>query len=114
MDEPPLANCELAGREIGHYRVLARIGAGGMGEVYAAEDTALRRKVALKLLRASLTGDAEQVSRLEREAQAASALNHPNIITIHNTGQAGGFRFIVTEFIQGETLRHQMRGSRMP
>jgi WD40 repeat protein/predicted Ser/Thr protein kinase len=114
MDEPPLVNCELAGREIGHYRVLARIGAGGMGEVYAAEDTELRRKVALKLLHAALTGDARQVSRLEKEAQAASALNHPNIITIHSTGQAEGFRFIVMEFIQGETLRHQMRGSRMP
>ena len=105
---------EIVGRKVGRYRVLAPLGAGGMAEVYLAEDTELGRKVALKLLSTALTRDAEHVRRLHQEARAASALNHPNIITIHETGREGGLHFIATEFIQGETLRQQMRGPRMP
>ena len=102
----------LVGRRIGHYHVLARIGAGGMGEVFLAEDTRLGRKVALKLLPAKFTSDPTRVRRFEREARAASALNHPNILTIHEIGQAstdlGGIHFIATEFIEGETLRERL------
>jgi hypothetical protein len=105
---------EVVGRRIGRYRVLAPLGAGGMAEVYAAEDGELGRKVALKLLPAAFTHDAEQVRRLQQEARAASALNHPNIITIHEAGCDGGLHFIAMEFVQGETLRRQMRGPRMP
>src|SRR5437667_2381550 len=103
----------LVGKELGHYRVLSLLGAGGMGEVYLAEDIRLKRKVALKLLPAELTANPERVRRFEQEAQAASALNHPNIITIHEIGQVDGLNFIVTEFIAGETLRGRMAKERM-
>ena len=102
-----------AGHIIGHYRVLSLLGAGGMGKVYLAEDTMLGRKVALKLLPKEFTDDPERVQRFELEARAASALNHPNILTIHEFGRAGGVYFIVTEFIEGETLRAHMAGGRM-
>ncbi len=95
----------LVGRFLGHYRVVAAIGAGGMGEVYLAQDTRLDRKVALKLLPSYFTMDAERVRRFQQEARAASALNHPNIITIHEIGQVEERHFIATEFIDGETLR---------
>src|SRR2546421_10510379 len=98
---------------IAHYRILSRLGAGGMGEVYLAEDTRLKRKVALKLLPAQLTSDADRVRRFEQEAQAASALNHPNIITIYEIGQADGLHFIATEFIEGETLRQRLSAERL-
>jgi hypothetical protein len=77
-----------AGTQLGHYEITVRLGAGGMGEVWLAEDTRLKRKVALKLLPAELTADAERVRRFEQEAQAASALNHPNILTLHEFGAA--------------------------
>ena len=103
-----------AGRRIGHYRIVSRLGAGGMGEVYLAEDTQLGRQVALKLLPAEFTADAERVRRFIREAKAASALNHPNIVTVHEIGQvqteAGGLHFIVAEYVDGQTLRERMRG----
>src|SRR5919201_1820958 len=125
MDEPPLDQAalrliaaerggEVVGRMIGRYRVLAPLGAGGMAEVYLAEDNELGRKVALKLLPPALTHDAERVNRLQKEARAASALNHPNIITIHETGRADGLHFIATEFVRGETLRQRMSGPRLP
>src|SRR5262245_40641230 len=102
---------------ISHYRVLSKLGAGGMGEVYLAEDTRLRRKVAIKLLPAELTRDADRVRRFEQEAQAASALNHPNIITIYEIGEAatkrGEIHFITTEFIEGQTVRRQIAGARL-
>lgn len=99
-----------AGQELSHYRILSRIGAGGMGEVFLARDTILERRVALKLLPAHFTQDADRLQRFVREAKAASALNHPNIITIYEIGQVsldrGQTHFIATEFIEGETLRN--------
>src|SRR6185312_6226322 len=93
------------GREIGTYRIVDRLGAGGMGEVYLAEDGRLDRLVALKLLPAYFASDDERLGRFQREARSASALNHPNILTIHEVGEADGVRFIATEFIDGQTLR---------
>src|SRR5438876_2661200 len=103
----------LDGKELGHYHVLSLLGSGGMGEVYLAEDTRLKRKVALKLLPAELTANPDRLRRFKQEAQAASALNHPNIITIYEIGQVDGLNFIVTEFITGETLRQRMATERM-
>ena len=102
------AHEKSTGRTIGPYRIIKLLGAGGMGEVYLAEDTRLGRRVAVKLLPAEATRDEERLHRFEREARAASALNHPNIITIHEIGQAEGAHFIVTEYIEGQTLRHHM------
>ena len=99
---------------LAHYRIISRIGAGGMGEVYLAEDTKLRRKVALKVLSGDLTKNEDRLRRFEKEAQAASALNHPNILTIHEIGCEDESHFIATEFIDGLTLRQQMVRSRMP
>jgi eukaryotic-like serine/threonine-protein kinase len=98
----------LDGQLIGHYRILELLGRGGMGEIYLAEDTRLDRKVALKLLPEQFTGDASRLARFQREARAASALNHPNIFTIYEIGEAAGSHFIATEFIEGETLRRRM------
>src|SRR5581483_5106572 len=103
----------MAGERIGHYRVLSLLGKGGMGEVYLAEDTRLRRKVALKLLPGYFTADEQRVRRFRQEAQAASALNHPNIITIHDIGEVDGRHYIATEYVEGETLRQVMAGRRM-
>src|SRR5204863_925014 len=95
-------------RTISRYRVGRLIGAGGMGEVYLAEDETLNRKVALKLLPVRFTRDEERVRRFQREARAASALNHPNILTIYEIGQSDSVHYIATEFIEGETLRQRM------
>ncbi|HWQ36716.1 MAG TPA: protein kinase [Blastocatellia bacterium] len=95
----------VAGTQAGSYKILSPLGAGGMGEVYLAEDTRLKRKVALKLLPAELTADAERVRRFEQEAQAASALSHPNIITVYDIGECEAGRFIVMELVAGRTLR---------
>jgi serine/threonine protein kinase/Tol biopolymer transport system component len=100
------------GYQIDVYQLLAPIGRGGMGEVYLALDTRLGRKVAIKLLPAAFTTDADRTYRFAREARAASALNHPNIITVHEIGEAatetGSMRYIVTEYVEGETLRQRM------
>jgi len=101
------------GRQVGPYRILSLIGAGGMGEIYLAQDERLGRKIALKLLPASFTQDQERVRRFEQEARAASALNHPNIITIHEIGQVDGLHYIATEFIEGQTLRQQLKTARL-
>ena len=99
------------GRMIGAYRVVSKLGAGGMGEVWLAEDSRLKRKIALKLLPAHFTADAERVRRFEREARAASALNHPNILTIHEIGEVDGVHFIATEFVEGQTLRQRLQAA---
>src|SRR6266545_6567845 len=88
-----------------HYGILSQLGAGGMGEVWLAEDTRLDRKVALKLLPAEFTQDAERLRRFTQEAKAASALNHPNIISVYDIGECETGRFIVMEFVSGRTLR---------
>src|SRR5438034_6771697 len=100
-----------AGQHIGHYKILNLLGAGGMGEVYLAHDTSLGRKIALKLLPADFTIDDERVRRFQQEARAASALNHPNILTIYEIGQVDNRPFIATEFIEGRTLRQIAKGS---
>ena len=100
------------GQTVGSYEVISFISRGGMGEVYLAEDKRLGRKVALKLLPASFTTDEDRLRRFEQEARAASALNHPNIITIYEIRQAAGSHVIATEFVEGETLRHRL--SRAP
>ena len=96
-----------------HYRIVSKIGEGGMGEVYLAEDTKLDRKVALKILPADVAADQTRMRRFVQEAKAASALNHPNIITIHEIAQSDSRNFIATEFIDGETLRQRMRHTPM-
>ncbi len=93
------------GTELGHYKIISQLGAGGMGEVFLAEDTRLRRRVALKMIVPELISDKRGLQRFEQEAHAASALNHPNILTIYEFGQANGLHFIASEFIEGETLR---------
>ncbi|HYE14625.1 MAG TPA: serine/threonine-protein kinase, partial [Pyrinomonadaceae bacterium] len=96
------------GTTLGHYRVIEKIGEGGMGTVYLAKDTRLGRRVALKLLPAHMARDEELVRRFEQEARAASALNHPNIITVHDIGEGDGLRYIATEHIEGRTLRERL------
>src|SRR5262245_57403275 len=103
----------LLGRQVGHFRILSLLGSGGMGEVYLAEDMQLGRKVALKLLPAEFTQDRERLYRFEQEARSASALNHPNIITIFEIGEVCDIHFIATEFIDGQTLRQRMRSAPM-
>ena len=103
---------ELAvGQSIGHYKIISTLGVGGMGEVYLAEDSSLGRRIALKLLPADFTRDTDRVRRFQQEARAASALNHPNIVTIHEIGVIDNRHFIATEFIDGETLRQHVSGS---
>ena len=103
----------LVGRRLGRYEVVAPLGEGGMGTVWLAKDTRLGRKVAVKLLPPHFTEDAERLRRFEREARAASSLNHPNILTIYEIGEDDGRHFIATEFIEGETLRERMAGAPM-
>ena len=95
------------------FRIVRQLGAGGMGEVYLAEDNRLWRKVALKLLPAKFTMDVERLGRFQQEACATSALNHPNIITIFDIGQDGSTHFIATEFIEGETLRQRISAGKL-
>jgi serine/threonine protein kinase/tetratricopeptide (TPR) repeat protein len=103
----------LVGKAFGHYKVESLIGAGGMGEVYLARDEMLGRKVALKLLPAHLTADEAQLGRLQSEARTASALNHPNILTVYEIGAEGGRQFIATEFIAGVTVRTALASGRI-
>jgi serine/threonine-protein kinase len=103
----------LIGRKLGRYRILSLLGAGGMGEVYLAEDDALGRKVALKLLPAEFTRDQDRLRRFKQEARAASSLNHPNIVTIYEIGETDEIHFIATEFIDGQTLRQRLAQGRL-
>lgn len=102
------------GQQIGHYKIRSAIGAGGMGEIYLAQDTRLERRIALKILPEKFTADSDRLNRFVREAKSASALNHPNIITIYEIGESDGTNFIATEFIEGETLRDRLMGGKMP
>src|SRR5213595_2172066 len=110
IDEPM---ADLIGQLIGHYRIESLLGVGGMGEVYLARDERLGRKVALKLLPEHLTAYETQLSRFKTEARSASALNHPNILTVYEIGADGNRQFIATEFIEGMTLRASLSGGRM-
>ena len=101
-------------KSLAHYELLRRVGEGGMGEVFLAHDTRLGRRVALKLLAEKLTADPQWSQRFRREAQAASSLNHPNIVTIYEIGECDGTHYIATEFVEGETLRTRLGAGRLP
>lgn len=107
MEDEKADNLEV-GYSLGHYRIAKKLGAGGMGEVYLAEDSRLRRKIALKVLPKNIAQDKDRLRRFEQEALAASALNHPNILTIYEFGAEGEWHFLATEFVDGETLRERM------
>ena len=104
----------LINRTIENYEVISKIGEGGMGEVYRARDTKLGRDVDIKVLPAALSADAERLGRFEQEAQAAGALNHPNILVIFHIGTHEGAPYIVSELLEGETLRERMAGTALP
>ena len=111
--EPPVRE-DLSGRVVGSYQLVSRLGAGGMGEVYLAHDTKLDRPVALKFLSPELAADRNRLRRFDQEARAASSLNHPHIVVVHDSGELDGRPYIVTEFIEGETLRHRLQRGPLP
>ncbi len=103
-----------AGTSLGPYRILAPLGAGGMGEVYRAHDSRLDRDVAIELIPAALARDPERIERFEREVRAAGALNHPNVCTIHDVGAHEGAPFVVMELLEGQTLRERLAAGPIP
>src|SRR5438270_3262767 len=103
-----------AGTKLGRYEIRAKIGAGGMGEVYRARDEKLNRDVAIKVLPASLSQDQDRLRRFEQEAQAAGALNHPNILAVYDVGTHDDAPYVVSELLEGETLRERLGGTAQP
>src|SRR6266487_4723713 len=103
-----------AGTQLGPYEVLAPLGAGGMGEVYQAKDSRLGRDVAIKVLPEAVASDPVRLRRFEQEARSASALNHPNIVTIYDVGREGGVSYIAMERIEGVSLRERLTGGPLP
>src|SRR5262244_3061050 len=99
---------------LSHYRIVSKIGTGGMGEVYLAQDTKLDRKVAIKFLNEQFSKDEDKLNRFVREAKAASALNHPNILTVYEIGEVEGKNYIATELIDGTTLREHLHKEPLP
>ena len=110
----PEAREDLSGHVVSCYQLMSRLGAGGMGEVYLAHDMKLDRRVALKVLSPELAADRDRLRRFHQEARAASSLNHPHIVVVHDFGELDGRPYLVTEFIEGETLRHRLRQGRLP
>src|SRR3989442_7618857 len=104
----------ISGTKLGPYEVLALLGAGGMGEVYRARDSRLRREVAVKILPPSFAQDADRLRRFEQEARVVGALNHPNILAIYDTGTHNGSPYLVSELLEGQSLRQHMEGSSLP
>jgi eukaryotic-like serine/threonine-protein kinase len=100
------------GTKLGRYEIRSKLGEGGMGEVYLAEDTRLHRKVALKILPTELAANEDRMRRFEQEAQAAAALNHPNIAHTYEIGESGGVNFMAMEFVDGVTLGEKIHGER--
>src|SRR5713226_2212525 len=103
-----------AGTRLGPYEILAPLGAGGMGEVYRARDPRLGREVAIKVLPASFSQDPDRLRRFEQEARAAGALNHPNITAVYDIGSHKGAPYVVSELLEGETLRAKLAGGALP
>src|SRR5438128_10959377 len=103
-----------AGTKLGRYEVRSKIGEGGMGEVYLAEDVQLRRRVALKILPAEIAANQDRMRRFVQEAQAAAALNHPNIAHIYEIGEHDGLNFIAMEYVEGDTLREKIHREHAP
>jgi TolB-like protein len=110
----PEAREDLSGHVVGSYQLISRLGAGGMGEVYLAHDMKLDRRVAFKVLSPALAADRDRLRRFHQEARAASSLNHPHILIVHDFGELDGRPYLVTELIEGETLRHRLQQGRLP
>src|SRR5215468_5427787 len=113
-DSTWIGEIKFSSQTIDQYAIISKIGAGGMGEVYRARDTKLDRDVAIKVLPASLSAHADRLDRFRQEARAAGALNHPNILVIHDIGTHAGAPYMVSELLEGETLRERMDGRALP